>query len=170
MEQQLEHAGRVARNVPAGDLAEAGHANFIRHASLRELFLILANHRDFRNRKQAVRHVFARFELAAQHVARCPAALFHRRAGQCREADDIADRINVRYGSLELRADLNAAPLVRFEARVLQLQTIRVARTADAEQYRLTQQPLAAFEFDRNAPRLRLANRDNAFAQAEDHA
>ena len=47
---------------------------------------------------------------------------------------------------------------------------VGVAGAADAEQHRFAQQPLAAFQFDGDAARLRFANRYDAFAQAEDHA
>ena len=170
VEQQLEHAGVVAGDLAAGDFAEAGHADFVRHSLFGELLFVLADHRDFGNREQAVGHELARLELAAQHVAGGPAALLHRRAGEGGEADDVADGVDVRHGGLEMRVAADAAAFVDFQAGPVEAEGVGVAGAADAEQHGFAQQPLAAFQFDGDAARLGFANRYDAFAQSEYHA
>ncbi len=70
----------------------------------------------------------ARRELAAQHVAGGAAALFHRGAGQRREADDVAHGVNVRHGSLEVLVAVDAAAFVDFQAGPLEVEARRYRR------------------------------------------
>ena len=54
MKQQLEHADGVADDLAAGDLAVAGDADLIGNAVAREFFFVAADHRDLRNRVDAI--------------------------------------------------------------------------------------------------------------------
>ncbi len=171
MEQQLEHARCVAGDLAAGDLAEAGDADFVRHALGGELLLVLADHRDFGNREQAVRHVLARLELAAQHVAGGPAALLHRRAGQCGEADHVAHRVDVRHVGLKMFVALEPAAVVGLQAGAVELQSGSVSPTRPT--LNSTVSPSSRLPLSSSTAtqaRLRLADIDDAFAQPEDHA
>ena len=113
----------ITNQLPAGDFAIAGDADFVRHALLRQALLGGANHADLGDRVDAVREKrVRRLGELVEHVARRKPPLLHAGGGQCGEANDIAGRVDVRDGRLEIFVHLQATALIGCEAGCGQVQ------------------------------------------------
>src|SRR5207302_8929114 len=106
LEDELQQAGAIADDLPAGNLAVVRLADLVRHAGVGQLLLGAADHRDFRNRIDAVRE--QRWHtpgLDAERVAGGNAALLHRPRRQAGKADDVANGVYMRHRRLVMVVD-----------------------------------------------------------------
>ncbi len=74
------------------------------------------------------------------------AALLHRGGGQGGEADDIADRVDMRHVGLVVVVDFQPAPVVRDQADIFQAQPVRRPLPPDAVKQRVRPQMLAGLQ------------------------
>jgi hypothetical protein len=117
--------------------AKARDAALVRNALLARLLFGHADGGDFRHGVDAVREEFRRrMRDGAERVARGDAALLHRRGGERRKADHVADRVDVRRGGLErLWIDLDPPARIGLQAAELQRQGRGRALSAGGEQH-----------------------------------
>src|SRR5438876_1046751 len=130
LEEQLQHAGAVADDLAARDLAKERLSHLVRHAGARQLLFGLAHHRDLGDGEDAVGEPRAlAVHRHAEGMRHGEASLVHRRGGEAREADHVADRIHVRHGGLEVAVHLEQPPTPRPETGALEGEPAGVALT-----------------------------------------
>ncbi len=117
---------------------EGEFADGVGHAGLLQLFLGLADGRNFR------RGIHNAWDNIVVHMAGLAGDDFRARDAfvlglvrQHRPRDDVADRIDALHAGREMRVDLDAAAIVERDAGFLQAEAIGVGHAADADQHHI---------------------------------
>src|SRR5438105_2880634 len=132
MEEQLKAAIDLATNLAARDLAIISDANFIGHVFIGELFFCFADEGNLRNGVDAVGIAGGiGVHVEIESAAGGDAALLHGNGSEAREADDVADRENVRLRSAIVGVHLDTAAIVGSETRGGKVESIDIAAAAD---------------------------------------
>ena len=131
MEQQLQHAHRVAGYLGPRQAAEQRPSDFVGHLLGRELPLGTPHRADFRAGVDARRDVLDEPPLggAIQNVLAGEAPLLVAGAGQPRWPDDVSRRIDVRQWGLQPLVDFHLAPVIDGDTDGFQAHVLRVAGT-----------------------------------------
>ena len=130
VDEQLQHPGVVADDLPARDFAIPGDASSNGMPSCGQLLLGLPTTRSrgsCRCRTAERRAVVGRL---AAGVGGGQAPLLHRRGGQRREADDVADGVDVRHLGLVELVDLDPAAVVGVHSGRVQVEPLGVSLPA----------------------------------------
>src|SRR5216683_915479 len=128
LKNQLEAAGGVAANLAARDFAEKRDAHFVGNTFFRELFFGFADEGNFRDGVNAVGIIRAiGMDRNAKGIGGGDAALLHGDGAQAREADDVADRENVRLLGAVIGIHDNAPARIRVQPGIREIQFIHVA-------------------------------------------
>ncbi|MCY1346150.1 hypothetical protein D9M69_322290 [compost metagenome] len=147
MEQDLQHAHRLAGDLCAGHALEEGLAHFVGDLRLGELALVLADGADLRNGVDAGRHVIDEAPAVVLHrAASSRTALVGGGAGQARPADHITSGEDVADFGAVVLVDVDLATAVDLDADVLQAELVGVAGTAVAPQQAVGLDLLAGLE------------------------
>src|SRR6202023_1436576 len=149
---QLQQPGDVAEDLAAGDLLVARLADLVGSGGFCQLLFVLADHRDFGDRVDAVGEALGRaLRFEPEGVADGEPALLHRGRGECREPDHVADRVNIgQCGSIVL-VDGQPPAAVGHEAGFRQVELAGGAGPADRIERLFGDDRLAALEMNPDA-------------------
>src|SRR5882757_1824566 len=148
MKNNLQTAGGIAPDLPAGNLAIICDAHFVRHIFVGELLLGLADKRDLRDRINPVRIVAGIGDqvLVAEGARNGDSALLHRYRGQTGEANHVSHGEDVRHLGAEVFVYRDAAARIRLDANGAQVQLFYIAGAADRIEQRAAGNSLLAFK------------------------
>src|SRR6266446_6062824 len=149
---QFQEAGDVAEDLAAGDLLVARLTDLVGRRGLGQLLLVLADHRDFRDRINAVGEALGRaLRLDPEGMAHCEPALLHRGRGECREPDHVADRVNVGQCSSIVLVNDQPPAAIGHETGFGQVELAGGAGAADRIERLFGNDRLAALEMNPDA-------------------
>jgi hypothetical protein len=147
IEEKFEAAGSVSPDLPASNLAEVGHANFVGNAFVGQLFFGFTDEGNFGNGVDAVGIVGAvGVDGHAKGVGGSDAALFHGDGAEAGETNDVANGENVRLLRAVLIVYMDASAVVSVEAGGGEIEIIDIAVTADGVKERFAGDFLFGFE------------------------
>src|ERR1700730_3206863 len=149
---QLQQPGDVAEDLAAGDLLVARLADLVGSGGFCQLLFVLADHRDFGDRVDAVGEALGRaLRFEPEGVADGEPALLHRGRGECREPDHVADAVNIgQCGSIVL-VDGQPPAAIGHEAGFRQIELAGGAGAADRIERLFGNDRLAALEMNPDA-------------------
>src|SRR6266436_1216746 len=166
MKDQFQEPGNVAEDLAAGDLLVARLADLVGRGGLGPLLLVLADHRDFRDRVDAVGEALGRaLRLDPEGVAHGEPALLHRSRGECGEPDHVADGVDIGQSRSIMLINAQPSAAIGHETGFGQVELAGGAGAADRIERLFGNDRLAALEMNPN-PRAVLVLDDLQFVDA----